>query len=67
MTLVRQGDAWARPGEVLALLGLEGPERLARLVRTGCECEAPQPPASPEIAEGSAAELPPETLQAEED
>jgi radical SAM-linked protein len=67
MTLVRRGDAWARPAEVLALAGLEGPEFLARLVRTGCECEAPEAPASPESAGVPAAEPPLETLQPEED
>jgi len=50
MALVRQGDAWARPAEVLAMVGLEGPEFLARLVRTGCECEAPQTAGEPGAA-----------------
>jgi radical SAM-linked protein len=39
ISLVRRGDAWARPAEALALVGLDAPEFLARLRRTGCECE----------------------------
>jgi len=39
-TLVRQGDAWARPGEVLELLGLDGRVDLARLARTNIEFES---------------------------
>lgn len=45
MTLRRQGDTWARPGEVLALLGLDARVDLARLVRTGADYETP--PAAP--------------------
>ncbi len=38
-TLVRHGDLWARPGEVLRLLGLDDRVDLARVVRTAVECE----------------------------
>jgi radical SAM-linked protein len=38
-TLLRHGDAWARPAEILRLLGLDGPEAAARVVRTGAEHE----------------------------
>jgi radical SAM-linked protein len=38
-TLVRQGDAWARPAEFLRMLGLEDAAILARVVRTGAEYE----------------------------
>jgi len=34
IVLVRRGDLWARPAEVLVLLGLDGRTDLARLVRT---------------------------------
>ena len=43
--LVRCGDMWARPAEVLRLLGLDERVDLARMVRTRVECEAP--PGSP--------------------
>jgi radical SAM-linked protein len=39
--LRRHGDAWARPAEVLALIGLDPRVDLARLVRTEVKCEAP--------------------------
>ena len=38
-TLVRQGDLWARPGEVLILLGLDGRRDLACVIRTQVEYE----------------------------
>ena len=38
-TLVRQGDLWARPGEVLALLGLDERRDLARVIRAQVEYE----------------------------
>ena len=43
-TLVRQRDAWARPAEFLRLLGLEEPDLLSRLVRTGAEYEGTEEP-----------------------
>ncbi len=39
MTLRRQGDLWARPSEVLAMLGLDERVDLARLVRRGADYE----------------------------
>jgi hypothetical protein len=42
MVLVPKGDAWARPGEVLALLGLDERQDLADLVRTELDCELPR-------------------------
>jgi radical SAM-linked protein len=45
-TLVRKGDAWARPAEFLRMLGLEDPAILARVMRTGAEYEAPPPGAA---------------------
>ena len=39
IVLCRQGDLWARPGEVLTLLGLDERVDLARLVRSGAEYE----------------------------
>jgi len=41
-TQVPRGDRWARPGEVLALLGLEDRAHLARTVRTAVQYE-PEP------------------------
>ena len=41
MTLAPRGDVWARPGEVLRLLGLDGRADLARLVRVAVEYEFP--------------------------
>jgi radical SAM-linked protein len=38
-TLVRQGDQWARPGELLGLLGLDKRIDLARLIRLEVQCE----------------------------
>lgn len=37
MTLARQGDRWARPGEVLALLGLDARADLAGMTRNEVE------------------------------
>ncbi len=39
VTLVRQDDMWARPGEVLRLVGLDDRVDLARMVRTKVEYE----------------------------
>lgn len=39
IVLCRQGDLWARPGEVLTLLGMDERVDLARLVRRGAEYE----------------------------
>jgi hypothetical protein len=36
---VAHNDAWARPGEVLSLLGMTGPEQLARLRRVRLETD----------------------------
>ena len=43
ITAVRRGDAWARPGEVLELLGLDGRVDLARLRRVRIEYEFSAP------------------------
>jgi radical SAM-linked protein len=43
MVLVRRKDAWARPGEILALCGLDGRLDLASLTRTRVELEEPAP------------------------
>lgn len=59
-TARRQGEAWARPGELLALVGLDSRTDLARVVRTFVTYEndplspAPSAPESP--ADTSAAE-----------
>jgi len=37
-TLAPQGDIWARPAEVLELLGLDGRTDLAETARTALEC-----------------------------
>lgn len=42
MTLRTRGDLWARPGEVLRLLGLDERADLARLVRVAVEYELPK-------------------------
>lgn len=42
--LVRQGDTWARPGEVLGLLGLDERRDLARLVRLSVDLQIEHPP-----------------------
>ena len=47
-TLVRQGDLWARPAEVLRLLGLDERVDLARLVRTGATYDETVSEAAPE-------------------
>ena len=39
ITLAGQGDRWARPGEILGLLGLDERADLARLVRTDVQWE----------------------------
>jgi len=52
VVLVRRGDMWARPAEVLRLLGMDERADLARLVRTRIECEFPPPSSAP--APGSA-------------
>lgn len=41
LTLQVQGDRWARPSEVLRLLGLDERGDLAELVRTAVECGTP--------------------------
>jgi radical SAM-linked protein len=51
-TARRQGDAWARPGELLALVGLDSRVDLARVARTNVVYEhdplAPPPRSAPE-------------------
>jgi hypothetical protein len=59
-TARRQGDAWARPGELLALVGLDSRVDLARVARTNVVYEhdplappkrsAPESPADPSAA-----------------
>jgi len=59
-TLVRRGDAWARPAELLRMIGLEDPAILARVVRTGAEYETP-----PQAAGQPTPEEPDETAPTE--
>ncbi len=56
--LVRRGDSWARPGELLALLGLDDRLDLARLVRTEIEFESDNKTETSQQKSGSSETVP---------